>query len=482
MSELKRTTAVNIGFNGIAVLSVYTFQFLASIILARLLLPTDYGIVGFALIFVNFMSNFSDFGVVTALVQKVNADDDLIYTGFTLKALASVIAFVVVFSLAPVSRIFNESREIVSALRMLSFGFLFSVLVFLPQVYLTRQLRYRELFFPQVIGAAASSFCAIALAYSGFGYRSIIAGYLLNTLVNAAVLNILRPVKPRLRLEMESLRHILKFGSHILVPGVVTFLTLNADNFVIGTLSGSVQLGYYAIAFNWGSMICVMIASVIHNVLLPTFSKFQHDLKAMKAAYLDSLKYVAFLAIPINLFFMVLGREFLYHILGGNSGRWLPALTTLRILCLYGVFRALLEPLANVIVGIGKPRLFIRTSLLVAVIQTPLLYPALRLAGIEGVAAVVTASYVSQYLLCMPILSREIGVGAAEAWRAVRPALIAFLAVLPVVIFLKMRFESSLPLMMTEILIGGAGYFIIYGILTGWQIAKEVRGIVRHSR
>src|SRR5574337_235968 len=98
MSELRKRTAVNIGFTGMAVLSTSAIQFLSSIILARHLLPTDYGIVGFSLIFINFMAQFSDFGIAGALIQKADADDDLLYTGFTLKILFSVLAFVLLIA------------------------------------------------------------------------------------------------------------------------------------------------------------------------------------------------------------------------------------------------------------------------------------------------------------------------------------------------------------------------------------------------
>lgn len=479
MSELKKRTAINIGFSGIAVLTASAFQFIASIILARLLLPRDYGIVGFALIFVNFMTNFSDFGIGSALIQKVNADDDLMYTGFALKAFAGMLAFAAVFSLAPVSRIFNGSTEITWAIRVLSFGFLISIPAFLPQVTLTRELRFRELSYTQVLGAAAGSFCAIALAYAGFGFRSIIAGYLVNSLVIAAALNLIRPVKPIMRCTRTSARHILRFGSHILVPGVIIFLIFNADNFAIGALRGAQQLGYYAMAFNLGSVVCVLLGGIVHQVLFPTFSKFQSDLNAIKTAYLESVKYIAFIAVPVNLFLIVLSREFLYQVLGGNSERWLPALATLQVLCVYGVFRALLEPLANVITGIGKPRLFTRATLLAAVIQISLLYPALRYTGIEGVAIVVTVSYLSQYFIYVPILKREIDVTIAEVLGAIRPAFLAFLAALPAMIFLKALFGPSLTLTAAETLIGGTGYFIIYGMLTRWQIVKEMKMIVR---
>ena len=480
MSELKKRTAINIGFNGIAVLTASAFQFITSIILARLLLPKDYGIVGFALIFVNFMTNFSDFGIASALIQNENADDDLMFTGFAMKAFTGVFAFAAVFCLAPVFRIFNGGEEIIWATRALSFGFLILIPAFLPQVTLTMELRYRELSYPQVAAATASSFCAIALAYAGFGFRSIIAGYLMNSLIIAVGLNLMRPVKPIMRYVKTSARHILKFGSHILVPGIITFLIFNTDNFAIGTFEGAQQLGYYAMAFNLGSVICILLSGIVHQVLFPTFSKFQRDLNAIKMAYLESMKYVAFIAVPFNLFLIVLGREFLYQILGGNSERWLPALATFQVLCGYGVLRALLEPLSNVITGIGKPRLFIRATLLVAMIQMSLLYPALRYAGIKGVAVVVTVSYFAQYFVYAPILKREIDVRRAEVTRAIRPAFLAFLAALPAVIFLKAHFEPSLFLTAAEIITGGAGYLIIYGMLTKWQILKEIKMIMRN--
>lgn len=479
MQELKRTTAVNIGFNGMAVLTVSALQFATNIILARILLPEDYGIVGFALIFVNFMTYFSDFGIGTALIQKADAEDDLLYTGFALKILFSIVAFLVVFSIAPLSRFFNESKEITSAIQMLSLGFLISIFAFLPQVTLMRELRYRELSYPLVIGAVVSSISAIALAYSGFGFRSIIAGYLVNSVGVAVVLNITRPVRFRLRYGREQARHLLRFGSHLLLPGMITFIILNADNFAIGAIRGIEQLGYYAMAFNWGTLVCILLAGIVHQVLFPTFSKLQHDLKAMKIAYLESLRYVAFIAVPFNFFLLLLGREFLYHLLGGNTERWLPALLTLQVLCIYGVFRALLEPLANVITGIGKPRLYIKATLLAAVMQLALIFPAIKYAGIVGVAMLVAVSYVSQYFIYLPILRREIDVSITEVLGTVRPALLAFLASMPIVVLLKIRFESSLPVMAVEILIGGAGYFVIYGLLTKWQIVKEMREIVR---
>jgi len=482
MSGFKKKTAVNIGFTGMAVLAVSALHFLTTIVLGRILLPTDYGIVGFALIFVNFMATFSDFGIGSALIQKADIDDDTLCTGLALRTLFGALAFILLFSLAPVSRFFNDSREITSAIRLLSFGFLVSILGFLPQVMLTRELRFRELSFPQVLGAIANSFCAIALAHAGFGFRSIIFGTLMNNLIVAVLFNLIRPVRFRLRFKRRGALDILRFGSHLLVPGVIIYLIMNADNFAIGAFRNSEQLGYYAMAFNLGSLICVLLAGIFHQVLFPTFSKFQHDLKTMKAAYLESVKYISFLAVPVNLFLMVLGSEFLLYVIGGGSARWLPALAAFRVLCVYGVLRALLEPLGNVTSGIGKPRLLIKPTLLVAVLQIGLLYPALRFGGIEGVALVVTASYASQYFIYLPILKREIGVTAYEVYETMRPAALAFVSSLPVVILLKWNMGSSLFSLTLHFLTGISLYFIIYGVLTKWQIVEDLRWFLRSSR
>jgi O-antigen/teichoic acid export membrane protein len=181
----------------------------------------------------------------------------------------------------------------------------------------------------------------------------------------------------------------------------------------------------------------------------------------------------------VNLILLIFGKEFLIHILGRGTDRWLPALPALQILCGYGIFRALLEPVANVILGIGKPQLFLKAILTVAIIELGLIYPAVRFYNIEGVAVAVTIAYVSQYAIYLPVMRKEIDVKVGELFREVRMAFWAVLIMSAVLLGLKGNFGFSLSAMVIQCLIGILVYLFAFGVIDRWRLFGEFRTILR---
>ena len=476
---LKKITTRNISYNAVATVLLAGVQFLTNVVLARILTPTYYGIVGFANLFIAFMMQFGDFGINNALIQQKELDDSTLYTAFTLKALLSGSIFLLLLAGAPLTLYLMDRPEIVTVIRLLSLNFLFSVGSFLPQVLLTRKLDYRKLAISGTVSVIAGSTLAIFMAYSGFGFWSMTASSITVALITALGLNLLCPFPPIFRFDLAVAKRLLRFGGNVLIPGVIVFIIFNTDNFVIGTMRGAEQLGYYALAFNWGSMVCVQLAALFHKVLFPTFARLQHDLPGMKKAYLTSVRYIAFLALPVNVFLLVYGRDFLMYVLGRGTERWLPALLAFQILCVYGVFRAILEPLGNVIFGIGKPELCLKAVILVAVIELGLLYPAITTFGITGVAIAVTIAYISQYFVYLPIMKRELGVEWAEVIREIRYPLYTT-SIMAVIMFLvRMQITESLLSFIAQG-IGAAGvYFGAYLLIDRGRLFGELKVLVK---
>ena len=477
--ELKALTARNVSYNTIATVTVSMLQFATSILLARVLLPKDYGIVGFAQILTNFMMQFCDFGINGAIIQKNEVDDLTVNTAFTLKAMLSVFVFAVIVLAAPLSNHFMGQQEIPTVIRVLSCNFLISVFTFLPQTMLTRDLDYKKLVVPQTISVAISSIISITLAYNGFGFWSIVVGSIATNLLNSVMLYAIKPLSFRFAFDKIIAGQLLRFGGSILIPGVIVFIIFNTDNFVIGTLKGAEQLGYYAIAFNWGSMVCVLMAGSFHKVLFPTFSKLQHDIPAMRKAYLTSVRYIAFLVVPVNLLLLLEGREFLFHILGRGTDRWQPALVAFQLLCIYGVFRAVLEPLGNVILGLGKPQLLKKAIYLVALIEIGLLYPAVKFYGIEGVAVAVTIAYISQYLIYLPIMKKEINVLPGDMLKEVRTTIIAAIVMTVLLVCLRYVYSLTFLSMIVNSIIGIVVYCTLFGLLDNFRTYSEFRSLFK---
>lgn len=475
VKDLKAITAKNISYNTIATIFVSVIQFVTSILLARILVAEDYGIVGFALIITNFVMQFSDFGIDRAVIQKRLTDSVTLYTAFTLKLILSCILFIFVFIAAPLAHHLIVQRDIPTVIRVLSCNFLISILFFLPQVILTRELDYRKLFVPQTLSVAISSLLTIFMAYNGFAFWSIVIGSIATTTLNAAIYYIIKPIPFKIVLDRDIAKQLLRFGVHLLVPSVIVFVIINVDNFAIGSLAGAQELGYYAVAFNWGSMICVLMGGFFHKVLSPTFSKFQHDRIMMKKAYLMSLQCISFLVLPINILLLVEGREFLFFVLGQGSGRWLPSLLTLQILCVYGILRSMLEPIGNVIMGLCKPQLFLKAIILVALIELSLLFPAIKSYGIEGVAFVVTLAYISQYFVYVPILIREINVVPSEMFVAIRYSLVSAGIMAMILLYLKqmttMSYLSTAIISVVSLFV----YVAIYGFIDRLKLFRYIR-------
>ena len=156
--------------------------------------------------------------------------------------------------------------------------------------------------------------------------------------------------------------NICGFGVPLLGGGVLVFLVFNMDNFLVGSRMGSAKLGYYALAFTWGSFICGLLSDTVNNVMLPAFSAIQDDTAAMRRWYLKTVDMVGFVAVVANTALLANAHFFLMTFLGKGTDKWLPAATALKILCIYGIMRVITEPLGNCIVARGRTKMLLHAD------------------------------------------------------------------------------------------------------------------------
>jgi O-antigen/teichoic acid export membrane protein len=192
----------------------------------------------------------------------------------------------------------------------------------------------------------------------------------------------------------------------------------------------------------------------------------------------------AFISIIINVSLFVLSKEFLYFILGHSSGKWLPAADALRLLCIYGAVRSLLEPVGSVIMAIGRTSLFVKATMLAAILEIIFVFPALKYYGIEGVAVLVTLSYASQYLIYFPALKRDIDLHYSDVFKAVKPALIAGLILLTCEKLFTGNFSSALtlPSMGFKFIVSVGGFCLIYSYFSKRSNLKEALSLLKLMR
>lgn len=476
--SLRATTVANLSYNSFSKLLTFSLSAVTGIILARNLTSSDYGIVGFAMIFISFLGQFNDLGVSPSVVQKETIGEDDLYTAFTLKSLLSILIFSTSFIWGSISQMAFDNPGVKAVVIVLAAEFFISGFGFVPTTILTRELKFKRLTVPQIASQVAATVVAITAVYLGFRYWSIVFSSLAGSVASVAIVFVLCPVRVRLQWDPKVAKEHLKFGSHLFLAGLMIFILMSADNFVIGAVEGATTLGFYAIAFNWGTKATSLITQTIHNILLSTFSRVQRDTVRLKRGYLTILEYVSFGAILANVLLLIVSKEILTLILAGGEMRWLPALLPLKILCVYGVLRAILEPVGSLVIAIGRPALIFKSNAIVAGLQAACLYPVLRYFGIGGVAVVVTLSYAVQFVIFFPALRREINLLYSEVFRSVRPAVLSGFALAAFGFTFDQFVNASWLSLGAKLALGGCLYLVTHGLITRWKIVKEAWDIV----
>jgi len=477
-TSLTLKTLTGIGYNTLARVFILILTAAANVILARNLSADDYGIIGFGMIFINFLVQFSDFGISRAVIRKHDLSDEDLYTGFTFKFMIGVAAFVIAFALSPFAKHIFDNDIVGDVIIILSLNFVISNFAFIPHSLLTRDLDYKRMFIPQTGTALVNYLLSIILAINGFKFWSIVIANIASVTVNVILLNFIKPVRIRFAFNRAIAAEFFRFGSNLFLSGIVAFGIFNADRVIIGSVMGSAVLGYYALAYNWGSIICGIVQDAVHNVLFPAFSKIQHDSEVLKKSYLQVLEFVSFISVFLNIGMLICSYDFLYFILGRGTDQWLPALISFDVLCVYGIIRSLMEPIGNVILAVGKSDLLFKSTMIVGITELVLLYPVLKYFNIEGVAVLVTAAYFLQVFVYFPFLKRDFNIHAGEILSSLKGAIVATVAVAFMIIPFNYYVTPSLVSFMIKILLITAAYIITYGIATRWKIIKEIKNIV----
>lgn len=399
---------------------------LTSLVVARSLTPSDYGVVGFAGIIIGFLSQFSDIGVANAVIRRTTLDQRHIDTALTLKVVLSCGVFLVALVVAPFSHFLFNHPATANVIRILALNFLLSSLGFVPQIILTREMNYRALLVPAVAGALTQCLLTMALVLQGWSFWSVVIANVGATLVTGFILQLAAKCPIRFQFDWVVAREYLEFGVPLFGTGILVFLILNLDNLLVGASMGSTQLGYYALAFTWGSFICGLLTSTVNNVLFPAFSAIQNDAVAIRRWYLKTVELVVFIATIANASLFVNAHFFLVTFLGKGTDKWVPATIALRILCMYGVLRAATEPLGPFLMAHGETKILFRANLLMGVVEILLLVLALVTGRIEWVATAVFVAYSCALPVLLPFLrsrfSITIGNFIDRIWPAI-PAL-----------------------------------------------------------
>jgi O-antigen/teichoic acid export membrane protein len=442
-------------------------SFAMSLVLARLLVPSDFGLFAIALSATQFAIHVNDMGVIAATSQWRGRVEDMIPTGTTVALLFSAGWFALFWVAAPWFAALAGSPEATPVVRLLTATILIDGVTAVRVGMLQRRFQQDKLTMAILAGLMVNAPVAIILAARGAGPYSFVVGQLCQSVVTGAIVLYLARLPFRLGFDREVGRMLLRFGTPLAAGLAAESALLYSDSIVVGHVLGPVLLGFYLLAFNVSSWIPGILSTAVRYVSIPGFSRLAEQGDGSLALGVQkSVTLMAAIVVPLAVGLATLSPA-LVSVLYGD--RWLPASEPLRFLAVV-MFARLVTTLAfDVQTSLGNTKVPIQVNLVWLLFLVPALYVGVRLGGISGAAA---AHAVVAVLVAIPVIVWSLtrsGITLRPVIAPFRRVIVAGTVAAAVMLAVAKAMEG-LPVL--QLLVGGvtgvAAYLVVVVPVAAW--------------
>ncbi|MFT2009010.1 MOP flippase family protein [Pontibacter sp. 13R65] len=360
-------------------------QFGQVAVLARLLEPAAFGLVGICTMLIGFFSIFSNLGFSNSIISKQENDKKLLSTIYYLNLLlGGIIAVVVFFSATLVADFYKEPR-LVNVIRLSSLNF---IIIYFGQIYLfllQKELRFKSVAIIDIVGGLAGTSATVGLAYQGFEEMSLIIGNLV-MVTTKTLLQIVFGIRlffPVLHFKLNEIYDHIKFGLVNVGDGVVGYVQGNADNFLVSSMLGVQALGYYTIALQLSVFPIQKLNPIILQIAYPVIAKFKEQPIELRNTYLKILDLISFINFPL-LIGLFITAEGVVPLVYGTG--WEPTFPLIKIFVFVSMLSCLGHPLYTLVFTKDKPQLLFKLNIFILFIKIPLVYLLGTYWGVIGIA------------------------------------------------------------------------------------------------
>ncbi|MBP1647996.1 MAG: rane protein of unknown function [Bacteroidetes bacterium] len=374
-----------IGLRGISIIS--------SILLARLLDPVSFGIVGTASIVLSTTNLFSGFGLGPALVQTRADRGKAAYQSFVVTSMTGALLTLIILLFSGTFARLLGHPEVTPVLQWMSFLIFLGSLMIVPEALLQKELLFGRISKIVVVVELLHIGVALGLAYTGFGYWSLVWSSLAKSLATVTLYWIVSPRREwlvRKPWDRGLMKSLLTFGIHSTGGGIITYVYSIIDNLTVVRWLGTASLGLYGKAYDFTSRSVDSINNVLGTVLLPSYARIQGETERLKRAYLKSARLISFVTVPVSMGMAITAPEVVSTLLGE---KWIPMIPAFQVLACVGLVKPLSASTSALFLSQGRPSYNVRAGLVVLFTMLPL-FALLLPAGIVGIAFAVLGAHI----------------------------------------------------------------------------------------
>ena len=365
------------------------FEFIRTVVLARLLAPEDFGLFGIALLSLSILQKFTQTGFGAALIQKKKEIKPYLDTVWTVNLFKNTVFALILFIAAPLVGIFFNEPKAILLVKVLSITAFLGGLANIGTIYFRKEIEFHKLVKLQISTSITDMVVAITAAVYLRNVWALVYGFIAARIVGIFVSYKIHPYRPHFDFDLKKAKELFGFGKWVLGSSVLSFLITQGDDIFVGKLLGVAALGFYQMAYRLSNMPATEITHLISQVTFPAYSKMQDDIPRLRESYLRVVQFIAFLTFPLAGAIFVLAPDFTKIFLGE---KWMAIVPVLQILVFAGLLRSIMATTGPIFLSVGKPKIETKWQVIQFSVLIVLIYGFTVKWGIAGTALAVVFS------------------------------------------------------------------------------------------
>lgn len=455
--SLKEKTAKGLFWGGFSNSIQQVLNLFFGIFLARILTPSDYGMVGMLAIFSLIAGSLQESGFIAALANKQEISHKDYNAVFWFSTAMSACLYLILFFCAPLIAEFYNIPELTALARYSFLGFFVASLGIAHSAYLFRNLMVKQKAIAITIGLIVSGTVGVIMAYLGFAYWGIAT----QSIVYVGTINIcywyFSPWKPTFSFDFKPLRGMISFSSKLLVTNIFTHINNNLLTVILGKFYSEGEVGYFTQANKWNYIGYSLVSGMVNGVAQPVLSGLSNDPKRQQRVFRKMLRFTAFVSFPTMFGLSLIAPELITIAI---TDKWLPSASLLQLLCIGGAFLPVINLYSNLIISKGKSNIYMFNTISLGIIQLLTMLLLYRY-GIHVMLSVYIFINIGWLFVWHYFVWREIRLSLFMALKDILPFAVIAMGVMAVTYYITLGLTNLYLLVSSKIIIA----FLLYTAL-----------------
>lgn len=456
--SLKQKTVSGLIWSFVDTMAGQGITFVVGIILARLLSPREFGLIGMITVFIAVSESFINSGFSSALIRKKDCTDTDFSTVFFFNLTVGILFFLLLFFSAPaISSFFNEP-ELTAILQVLGIVLIIDSLTLIQRTILTKRIDFKLQAKISMIASIGSGVVSITMAFYGLGVWALVAQRIVKQGLNSLFLWMWNRWKPLLVFSKKSFKELFGFGSKLLLSGLIDTIYRNVYYLIIGKFFSAQELGFYTKANEFKNLPSQNLNGIIGRVTYPVLSTLQDDIPRLRNNYQKLIRSVMFITFVLMLGMAAVAEPMIHTLIGA---KWEPAIIYLQMLCFVGMMYPLHALNLNMLQVQGRSDLFLKLEVIKKIIAIPTIVIGVFF-GIKMMIAGMMVNTLIAYYLNSYWSGKKIGYSFTQQVKDILPSFFLALTMGVAVYFLGKVLPFSYPVkLIIQIIFGGLFVLVI---------------------